>query len=166
MLEEIKSNDYADLVDVETNRYYSTIEEMADHARSLGCDGLVNCTGLGSKRLCNDDTLVGARGVLLHYSRASCKWRNDNNNQHVIPGEGKRRHDGVATQDSVILIDEPPFGTDRRRRHLRRKRRWLLRGGLALPPRRLDLLPGHRRHEAANVLRAARRHRHGRASRH
>ena len=83
-------------MNVETNKHYSTLEEMIREAKNIGCDGLVNCTGLGSRQLCGDESLVGARGVLLQYDRASCSW--------AEKGEEK--------QESVILIEEPPFGSE------------------------------------------------------
>lgn len=99
MLDQVKSNQYTDHVDVETNKYYGTIEEMVLEAKAMGCDGLINCTGMGSKHLCNDNTLVGARGVLLHYSRRSCKWIN-------------AKGSGDTKRDAVILIEEEPFGSE------------------------------------------------------
>jgi len=105
MLEEIETNQYTDHVDIETNKYYTTIEEMIDEAKALGCDGLVNCTGMGSKQLCNDNSLVGARGVLLHYDRASCVWREK---QEPVSTE----KNAEAMQDTVILIEEPPYGSE------------------------------------------------------
>jgi len=105
MLEEIEAHQYTDHVDVETNKYYTTIEEMLDEAKALGCDGLVNCTGMGSKQLCNDDSLIGARGVLLHYDRASCVWRDEQDREST-----EKRAESL--QDSVILIEDPPFGSE------------------------------------------------------
>lgn len=104
MLEDVTTNQYTDHVDVETNKYLASIEEMIDEAKAWGCDGLINCTGLGSKWLCNDDGLIGARGVLLHYDRASCAWREE---QSSLPSEQPE-----AVQDSVIMIEEPPFGSE------------------------------------------------------
>jgi len=106
MLDEIKANQYTDHVDVETNKYYTTIEEMIDEAKALGCDGIVNCTGLGSKQLCNDESLVGARGVLLHYDRASCAWREEI--QESVSSETETS----TMKDSIIMIVDPPFGTE------------------------------------------------------
>ena len=97
MLDEIKAHEYTNHVDVETNKHYTTIEEMVQDAMKLGCDGVVNCTGLGSSQLCNDSQLVGARGILLHYDRASCEWT-ENEQQDM--------------KESVVLIEEHPFGSD------------------------------------------------------
>ena len=97
MLDEIKTHEYTNHVDVETNKYYATIEEMVQDAIRFGCDGVVNCTGLGSSQLCNDSQLVGARGILLHYDRTSCEWT-ENEQQDM--------------KESVVLIEEQPFGSD------------------------------------------------------
>eukprot|EP00957_Ditylum_brightwellii_P022212 1676060-Ditylum_brightwellii.AAC.1 len=56
-------------VNVKTGKYYATVREMINEAINLGCDTVVNCTGLGSRDLCSDPTVVGARGVLLHFDR-------------------------------------------------------------------------------------------------
>ena len=68
MLEEIRAHPEAD-VDVETGEYYSSLEEVAQVAESLGCNKILNATGLGSQELCGDEELVGARGILHHYDR-------------------------------------------------------------------------------------------------
>lgn len=108
MLDEINANQYLDRIDVETNKSYATIEEMIEEAKALGCDGIVNCTGMGSKQVCNDESLVGARGVLLHYDRYSCAWREDEQMENISLEARK----GGTMKDSVILIEEPPFGTE------------------------------------------------------
>lgn len=97
MLGAIKVHQNTDHVDVETNRFYSTMEEMISDAKLLGCDGVVNCTGLGAKRLCEDASLIGARGVLLHYDRASCVWKEERSG---------------SVKESVITIEEAPFGSE------------------------------------------------------
>ena len=56
---------------------YITISDIVEDAKRLGCDSVINCTGLGSQSLCNDQSLFGGRGVLHHYNRQSCVWRND-----------------------------------------------------------------------------------------
>ena len=95
MLEEIKASPYADDIDVETNKYYKSVEEMVQHAIELGCDALVNCTGLGAQEVCKDTSLIGARGILLHYNRRSCVWNQSTN----------------EVRDSVVLIEDEPFGS-------------------------------------------------------
>ena len=105
MLDEIKGHPYTDCVDVETKKYYKTIQEMVHDATKLGCDGVMNCTGLGSKDLCNDNSLVGARGILLHYDRSSCVWMGNEDQQSESVSS-------AGLKDSVILIEEPPLGSD------------------------------------------------------
>lgn len=107
MLDEIKANEYTDHVDVETDIFYTNIEELVIVAKAHGCDGLVNCTGLGSKLLCDDASLIGARGILLHYDRASCVW------EEKSRGSNSSDEDKTNTiQDPVITISEPPFGSE------------------------------------------------------
>lgn len=102
MLDEIKAHKLTDYINVETNKFFSTIEDIVTEARALGCDGVVNCTGLGSKALCNDEALVGARGVLLHFERyhhPSSLWRETSKDEsHVkVP---------------AVTIEEEPFGSE------------------------------------------------------
>ncbi|KAK1745199.1 D-aspartate oxidase [Skeletonema marinoi] len=56
-------------VAVSSSNLFQDNERNRDRGQALGCDGVVNCTGLGSRALCLDEALVGARGVLLHYDR-------------------------------------------------------------------------------------------------
>lgn len=107
MLNEIIANEYTDNVDVETGVYYTNLEELIIEAKARGCDGLVNCTGLGSKILCNDSSLIGARGILLHYDRATCVW--DENGRECISSDEVKTS---PLQNSVITISEPPFGSE------------------------------------------------------
>lgn len=94
MVQELESSEYTD--DMRFDRTeYASIQEMIDDAREFGCDALVNCTGLGSRELCNDSTTVGARGVLLQFDRSSCQW-------DVQP----------ESRDSVIMIEDPPMGSE------------------------------------------------------
>eukprot|EP00980_Cylindrotheca_fusiformis_P031505 scaffold26472_cov162-Cylindrotheca_fusiformis.AAC.1 len=96
MLHEVEAK--AADVDVESGIEYESIEHLVEDAKSLGCDGVVNCTGLGSKKLCNDDNVLGARGILHFYSRHDCTRRED------IPF----REEG---QDVNILCEEGPWGS-------------------------------------------------------
>ena len=68
---------------------------MVQHAIELGCDALVNCTGLGAQEVCKDASLIAGRGILLHYNRRSCVW-NQNTNE---------------ARDYVVLIEDEPFGS-------------------------------------------------------
>jgi D-amino-acid oxidase len=99
MLEEVESS--AD-VDVETGVEYESVEHMIEEAKLLDCDGVVNCTGLGASELCDDNQLIGARGILLHYDRNSCIRRSS-----VSEGEfGPMRH------DANILVEDAPWGSE------------------------------------------------------
>lgn len=94
LVEELESSEYTD--DMKFDRTeYASIQEMVEDAKKFGCDSLVNCTGLGSRDLCNDSSLVGARGVLLQFDRSSCQW-------DVQPN----------SRDSVIMIEDPPLGSE------------------------------------------------------
>lgn len=100
MLQEIKMHKHTSYINVDTNKYFKTMKEIVAEARTLGCDGVVNCTGLGSKALCNDDSLVGARGVLLHYDRYHPSlWR-------------EASEDDTLLKDSAVTIQEEPFGSE------------------------------------------------------
>jgi D-amino-acid oxidase len=90
-------------VQVETKRYYKSIDEMRQDAAELGCDTVVNCTGLGSRNLLNDAQLIGARGVLLHFNRAQCV----RNASAAETANGE-----PTTQDAIIMAEEAPWGTD------------------------------------------------------
>ncbi len=104
MLDEIKSNQHTKLVNVETGKYYSNLDEMVDEAKKLGCDILVNCTGLGSQKLCNDNSMIGARGVLMQYDRTSCIWDGHHEESDCVTD--------ASLQDSVIMIESPPYGSE------------------------------------------------------
>lgn len=96
MLQEVKKNAFD--VDVENGYEYSSMEEILDHAKSMECDGVVNCTGLGAKALCDDDDLIGARGILLHYDRNTCAR---------LPSI--EYSDGT---DANILVEDGPWGSE------------------------------------------------------
>lgn len=100
MLQEIKMHKKSDFINVETNKYFNTMNEVVTEARTLGCNGVVNCTGLGSRALCLDDEIVGARGVLLHYHRYQPSlW-------------GVASKDDTRLKDAAVTIEEEPFGSE------------------------------------------------------
>jgi D-amino-acid oxidase len=101
MLETIESDPNAD-VDVETGEYYESVEHVLDTARSLGCNKVLNATGLGAGALCQDNQVVGARGVLLQYDRESCVRNSDMHETEF----------GTMTNDAVIMATEGPWGSD------------------------------------------------------
>eukprot|EP00536_Pseudo-nitzschia_multiseries_P005284 jgi/Psemu1/238387/estExt_Genewise1.C_970047 len=92
-------------VNVETGIYYQSEQELFEEAKNFDCDAIVNCTGMGASELCGDSQLVGARGVLLNYSRDSCK-RLDQNDGDVIPSTGRDQ-----LHDACVFADEAPWGT-------------------------------------------------------
>ncbi len=99
MLDEIKAHPLTEdiNVDMEDGGFVS-MEDMLKHAHELQCDTLINCTGLGSKKLCNDDAMIGGRGILLHYDR-NCQRKNfDGSN-------------GELTNDVAILMESGRWGT-------------------------------------------------------
>lgn len=96
LLEEVTHHPESD-VDVETGEYYESVEQMQEVAKSLDCNVVINCTGLGSKELCGDDQLVGGRGVLLQLERQDCP------RQPLLQGMEK---------DAIVMTDSPPWGSD------------------------------------------------------
>lgn len=100
MLEQVCKD--AEDVNVETDEEYKSIGHMCEVARSLDCDTLVNCTGLGAKELMGDDELVGARGILHLYDRATCV-------RHSEVREGPY---GDNKNDAIIMTEEGPWGSE------------------------------------------------------
>eukprot|EP00977_Amphora_coffeiformis_P000730 scaffold160_cov139-Amphora_coffeaeformis.AAC.7 len=90
-------------VNVETARRYQSVDEMRADAESLGCDTVVNCTGLGSRQLLGDSSLVGARGVLLQFDRQHCV----RNASVAVTALGE-----PTTQDAILMAEETPWGND------------------------------------------------------
>lgn len=93
-------------VNVETGVYYQSEEDLFEEAKNLGCDAIVNCTGMGASELCEDSQLIGARGVLLKYNRDACKRLDDKE-------DGDRSLSAGMDQlhDACIFADEAPWGT-------------------------------------------------------
>ncbi len=97
MLEKVKSHPLTKESDINTSTTYKSLEEIVNDAKLLGCDAIVNCSGLGAASLCDDSSTVGGRGALLHYNR-TCERRVDftrNNND----------------KDACILTEEGEWGT-------------------------------------------------------
>jgi D-amino-acid oxidase len=92
----------AEEVNVETGVEYQSIDHLRETAESFGCDAVVNCTGLGAAKLCNDDQVVGARGILLSFDREKCVRR-------VAVREGLY---GDNKHGAVIITEEEPWGTN------------------------------------------------------
>eukprot|EP00934_Nitzschia_sp_Nitz4_P004003 Nitzschia sp. Nitz4//scaffold364_size14896//8962//10095//NITZ4_008910-RA/size14896-processed-gene-0.10-mRNA-1//1//CDS//3329549276//3993//frame0 len=101
MLQEVQEHPDSD-VNVETNEYYESIDHVLDEARSLGCNKVLNATGLGSKALCDDPDIFPARGVLLNYDRTTCtRQESVHQSEH-----------GEMLNDAAIFAELPPWGTN------------------------------------------------------
>jgi D-amino-acid oxidase len=107
-LEEVTTSNNNNDVDLETGVYYSSISEMIEDAKKLGCDTVVNCTGMGAARICQDEELVGGRGVLLQYDRKSCvRLPHPPNEDPVLAAAPYEQ-----LHDACVMIESPPFGSD------------------------------------------------------
>jgi D-amino-acid oxidase len=104
MLGQLEDSPLAD-VDVSTNHFLSDADELCRYAQSLECTSVINCTGLGSRALCRDDQLIGARGILWHYDRLNCPRIESVAHNPLSYGGGEN------TKDAVILVDEGPWGS-------------------------------------------------------
>ena len=96
LLEEVTQHPDSN-VDVETGEYYESVEHMQEVAQSLDCDTVINCSGLGSRKLCQDGQLVGGRGVLLQLERQDCPRRASMQDME---------------KDAVLMTDSPPWGSE------------------------------------------------------
>ncbi len=74
MMNEVINHPLTESTNVEMDVAYDNLEEIVRDAKRHGCDSVINCAGLGAARICNDSTLKGGRGTLLHYTR-SCPRR-------------------------------------------------------------------------------------------
>jgi len=101
LLQQIQDSPNAQ-VNVETGHEYESVQEMRERASNLGCDTVVNCTGLGAAEICNDTEMVGARGILLQFERASCVRR-------LAVRESPY---GENVNDAIILAEEGPWGSE------------------------------------------------------
>jgi D-amino-acid oxidase len=106
LLKEINDNDKND-VNVDTGIYYDSISQVIDEAKNLGCDAVVNCTGLGSSVLCQDKEMIGGRGVLLMYDRETCVRL-----QHPTDGNPLLAAPFEQVKDACILVEAGPWGSE------------------------------------------------------
>lgn len=97
MYKEVMMHPLAVDVNVETGKEFQSTEQMVEEAVQLGCDAVVNCTGLGARTLCQDNSLVGGRGAVLQYDR-NCARR--------MFTDG----DITMTKDVIMTTEEPPWG--------------------------------------------------------
>ena len=104
LLQQVSDHPNTVSVNVETGREYESVQQLQDRAAELGCDTVVNCTGLGANRICQDDQLVGARGILLHFDRSACVRRPS----VVESSYGNNIHDAVITTETIWGSDTMP----------------------------------------------------------
>ena len=95
MLDEISSHDRVEHIELDMgNNKFKSIEDMVSSAKHHGCDAVINCTGVGSMSICNDNDLHGARGIIHQYDRSSVS----------------RLYEG--RYDAAILTDEGSWGNE------------------------------------------------------
>ncbi|KAG7350685.1 FAD dependent oxidoreductase [Nitzschia inconspicua] len=105
MLEEVDMdpND----VNVETGVYYESIHQVLEEAKSLNCDAVVNCTGLGASKICQDSEIIGGRGVLLLYDRETCvRLPHPKAEDPLLAAPPEQLH------DACIMVESSPWGSD------------------------------------------------------
>jgi D-amino-acid oxidase len=104
MLKQIQEHPLASLVNVESGVEFASVPQMQDRAALLGCDTVVNCTGLGAQSICQDDQVTGARGILLQYDRSTCIRRKE-----IIDGAfGTNIHDAVIMDETIWGSESMP----------------------------------------------------------
>jgi FAD dependent oxidoreductase len=101
MLQYLESNivNHPNTIQVDyTKSPYNNLDEIINDAqKQYNCSVVVNCTGLGSKTICNDNSMIGVRGILHLYDRSNCP-RIDNVRKCPIYGQ-------TNTKDAVITVD-------------------------------------------------------------
>lgn len=103
LLEEVQNHPNTIDVNVETSHWYESIDEMVQDAKSLNCDTVINCTGMGARTMLQDTSLVGARGILMSMDRDTVPWKeSDDNNGGTIDN----------TKHAAIFAEEGPWGSD------------------------------------------------------
>lgn len=91
-------------VQVETGRYYQSLSELQEVARDYDCAAVVNCTGMGSRSLVPDPTLIPARGVLLHFDRPERTPRDVILTVEKEPWGGETDPAYVIPRGSVVVV--------------------------------------------------------------
>jgi len=102
MLQEVETSPRTVDVNVNMGHEYASVQEMVEAARSLGCQAVVNCVGLGAASVCNDPHLMGARGILLEFDRKTTK-------RTFVGSDGTQEN---LAHDAVILVEERPWADD------------------------------------------------------
>lgn len=131
-------------IKIDASEEYDSLEEMVQRAVDLGCSTVVNCTGLGASRLCQDELLVGGRGVVLQYDRAKAIRRRD-----VLASPH-----GAHVNDAVIMTDEEPWASNIMPSYLIPRGDKIVVGGSMLKG---DMESGLRDSERAQLLQNAHR---------
>lgn len=102
MMQQVETSDCTINMNLTTGEWYNSLDDMAQVAKSMDCDTIINCTGLGAKQLCGDEKLVGARGILLHFDRATAQ------RTYIAPSNAPVE----LTRDAAIFAEEGPWGTE------------------------------------------------------
>jgi hypothetical protein len=96
MLGEVMSHPLTQDVNVDMGHGgYKSLDEVIEEAHTLGCDTVFNCTGMGSSKLCNDESLIPGRGILLNYNRNCSRTITDDTMRY----------------DAAILTEDGPWGS-------------------------------------------------------
>jgi D-amino-acid oxidase len=93
-------------VNVETRHFYQSVYQVLEDATKMDCDAVVNCTGLGAAALCRDDQMIGGRGVLLYYDRASCVRLPHPKADDPLLATFQQLH------DACVMIESLPWGSN------------------------------------------------------
>jgi D-amino-acid oxidase len=88
---------------LETNQWYNSMDEIIVDAKAMNCDAVVNCTGLGARRLLpNEERLIGARGILMYLDRSLTDW----DDADVKDKENMNRF------DAAMFVEDGPWGSE------------------------------------------------------
>lgn len=96
-----------DDIQIDTGIYYESLDEMVEDAKALNCNAVVNCTGLGASEICNDQQLIGARGILHHYDRSTCVRRKYSDDDQAVASSPTMIH------DACIMTEDGPWGSEK-----------------------------------------------------
>ena len=111
MLEEVLRHSGSD-VDVENGVYYESLDEIAEEAQNLGCDTVVNATGLGARSICGDSQLLGGRGILLQFDRETCVRSKPATQEELTSAAGPNMLPVDQQQDCCVMVEDAPWGSN------------------------------------------------------
>ena len=83
----------------ETREFCESMSDVMDLAATKNCDAVVNCTGLGSRQLCQDNEMLGARGILLNFERTEL-------------GRREASGDEANSKDIAIMAESGPWASE------------------------------------------------------